>query len=101
MKGIWTWPSEPKEQDKTLRKIMQEDELSTILVMLASHPEGLSNAQLDRLLANNSQWRTTVHMRELMALRFVQYNVQFFGDSGKYQLTDLGKTIVSRLQASR
>ena len=80
---------------------MQEDELSTILVTLASHPEGLSNAQLDRLLANNSQWRTTVHMRELMALRFVQYNVQFFGDSGKYQLTDLGKTIVSRLQASR
>jgi len=80
---------------------MQEDELSTILVTLASHPEGLSNAQLDRLLANNSQWRTTVHMRELMALRFVQYNVQFFGDPGKYQLTDLGKTIVSRLQASR
>ena len=40
-------------------------------------------------------------MRELMALGFVQYDVQFFGDPGKYQLTDLGKTIVSRLQAGK
>jgi hypothetical protein len=101
MKGIWIWPLEPKEQEKTLRRIMQEDELSTILVTLASHPEGLSNAQIDRLLGNNSQWRTTLHMRELMALGFVQYDVHFFGDPGKYLLTDLGKTIVARLQAAK
>ena len=100
MKGIWAWPSEPNEQDKTLRKIMQEDELVTILVALAKSPEGLSNAQLDRLLANNSQWRTLSHMRELTALGFVQYHVQFFGDPGKYEITDLGKTAVSRIQAS-
>jgi len=99
MKGIWVWPSDPKDQEKTLRKIMEEDELVTILTALAKSPEGLSNAQLDRLLSNNSQWRTLSHMRELMALGFVQYHVQFFGDAGRYELTDLGKTIVSRIQA--
>jgi len=99
MKGIWVWPSEPNEQDKVLRTILREDELVTILVALAKNAGGLSNAQLDRLLANNSQWRTLSHMRELVALGFVEYHVQFFGDSGKYCLTDLGKTVVSEIQA--
>jgi DNA-binding HxlR family transcriptional regulator len=98
MNGIWTWPSEPKEQDRTLQRILREDELSTIVLELANHPEGLSNAQIDRLLANNSQWRTLWHLRELMALGFIEYQVQFFGDSGKYQLTELGKTIAPRLR---
>jgi len=101
MKGIWTWPPEPDEQDKVLRKIMREDELFSILVALAKNPQGLSNAQLDRLLANNSQWRTLTHMRELTALGFVQYHVQFFGDAGMYEITDLGKTAVSRMETSR
>jgi DNA-binding HxlR family transcriptional regulator len=100
MKGIWAWPSEPSDQDKTLRKIMEEDEFVTILAALAKSPEGLSNAQLDRLLSNNSQWRTLSHMRELIALGFVQYHVQLFGEAGRYELTDLGKTVVPRIQAS-
>jgi predicted transcriptional regulator len=99
MKGIWAWPSDPEDQDKTLRKIMEEDEFVTILLALAKSPEGLSNAQLDRLLSNNSQWRTLSHMKELLALGFIQYHVQFFGEAGKYELTDLGKTVVSRMQA--
>jgi hypothetical protein len=100
MKGIWAWPSELGDQEKTLRKIVEEDELVTILAALAKNPEGLSNAQLDRLLSNNSQWRTLSHMKELIGLGFVQYHVQFFGEAGKYELTDLGKTVVSRIQAS-
>ncbi|MGH9918571.1 MAG: hypothetical protein ACRD6W_06865 [Nitrososphaerales archaeon] len=101
MKGIWAWPSDPDDQDKTLRKIMEEDELVTVLLALAKSPEGLSNAQLDRLLSNNSQWRTLSHMKELIALGFVQYHVQFFGEAGRYELTDLGKTVVSRIQATQ
>jgi len=101
MKGIWAWPSEPGDQEKILRKIGEEDEFVTILAALTKSPEGLSNAQLDRLLSNNSQWRTLSHMKELMALGFVQYHVQFFGEAGKYELTDLGKTVVSKIQASR
>jgi hypothetical protein len=101
MRGIWVWPSEPKDQGKILQKILREDELVAILIALANNPEGLSNAQLDRLLANNSQWKTLFHMKELMALGFVDYHVQLFGDAGKYQLTDLGKAIVSRIQANK
>ena len=93
MKGIWFWPSEPKEQMKILRKIRSEDELITILTALAKSPEGLSNAQIDNLLRNNSQWRTLLHMQELIALGFVQYKVQIFGGPGKYGLTDLAKSL--------
>jgi DNA-binding HxlR family transcriptional regulator len=101
VKGIWTWPSEPKEQDKVIRRILGEDELFTILVALAKNPEGLSNAKLDRLLANNSQWRTLSHLRELVALGFVEYHVTFFGEAGSYQLTDLGKAVLPRLQTKQ
>ncbi len=101
MKGIWVWPSEPREQDKVLWRIMHEDELARILVALAKHPEGISNAQIDRLLANNSQWRTLLHLKELLALGFVEYQVQYFGDPGKYLLTELGKTIVSKIETSQ
>src|SRR2546425_11649369 len=100
MRGIWVWPSKLKEQDKTLTKILREDELVAILIALANNPEGLSNAQLDRLLANNSQWRTLLHMKELMALGFIDYHVQIFGDPGKYQLTELGKAVVCKIQAN-
>jgi hypothetical protein len=100
MRGIWVWPAEPKEQNRTLQKILREDELVVILIALANNPEGLSNAQLDRLLANNSQWRTFSHTKELMALGFVDYHVQLFGDAGRYQLTELGRAIVSRILAN-
>lgn len=98
MKGIWTWPSDPKEQEETLRQIGREDELLTILEALAKNPEGLSNAQLDKLLANNSQWRTLSHMKELLSLSFVRYHIQFFGDAGKYEITDLGKATLSNIR---
>lgn len=98
MRGLWTWPSDPKEQEQALVKLREEDELTTILAALAKAPEGLSNAQVDKLLHNNSQWRTLPHMKELMALGFVEYHVQFFGNPGEYVLTELGKTVVSRLQ---
>ena len=98
MKGLWTWPSDPAEQDKIIRKVKEEDELMTILVSLTGNPEGLSNAQLDKLLQNNSQWRTLSHVKELIALGFIRYDVQFFGDPGKYKVTDLGKTVVSKIQ---
>jgi DNA-binding HxlR family transcriptional regulator len=101
MKGIWVWPSEPNNQRKILRKIAQEDELVSVLVALTKDPEGLSNAQLDKLLGNNSQWRTLWHLRELIALGFVEYRVQLFGNAGKYELTDLGKTAASVIQASQ
>ncbi len=97
MQGIWFWPSDAKEQSKVLRRIAQEDELTTILNALAKKPDGLSNAKIDKLLGNDSQWRTLLHMRELTALGFVEYKVQFFGGPGQYVLTDLGKSILPRI----
>lgn len=100
VKGIWIWPKEPEAQDKVLRTLVQEDELGSILSALSKNPDGMSNAQLDRLLANNSQWRTLTHMRELVALGFVEYHVEFFGNAGQYRLTDLGKSILTRIRAT-
>jgi len=101
MRGLWTWPSEPSQQDDALRKVAREDELGAILKTLAANPEGLSNAQLDRHLNNNSQWRTLPHVEELIALGFVRYKIQFFGEAGKYELTDLGSSALSKIRAIR
>ncbi len=84
-----------------MQRILREDELVTILLALSKATEGLSNAELDKLLGNNSQWRTLLHVKELMALGFLDYHVQFFGDPGKYQLTELGSEIISKIQASQ
>jgi hypothetical protein len=97
MNGIWFWPSEAKEQTKVLQRIRREDELTTIVAALAKCQEGLSNAQVDNLLRNNSQWRTLIHMEELTALGFVEYKVQIFGDPGKYHLTDLGRSLLAQI----
>jgi len=100
MKGIWTWPADPKEQEETIRQIAQEDELTSILEALAKSTEGMSNAQLDKSLSNNSQWRTLSHMKELLGLGFVSYHIQFFGEAGKYKITDLGKAALSKIRGS-
>ena len=47
---------------------------------------------------NNSQWKTLSHMKELLALGFVRYHIQFFGEAGKYEITDLGKATLSKIQ---
>jgi len=98
LKGIWAWPSSANDQDNTLLKVMREDELATILFALEKTPQGLSNAQLDKMLTNNSQWRTLKHMRELISLGFVQYHVEFFGNAGGYTLTELGKAAIARMR---
>ncbi len=97
MKGTWFWPADSKSQEKTVRKIRDEDQLSKIIVAISKSPDGLSNAQIDNILANNSQWRTLWHLKELMSMNLVQYNVQFFGEAGRYVLTDLGRELLSRI----
>lgn len=99
MKGIWAWPADARAQDNLLHQIAKEDEYLEILDALGQSPNGLSNAQLDKLLANNSQWRTLNHMRGLIAVGFVKYDVKLFGNAGEYQITELGKSAVSRIKA--
>jgi hypothetical protein len=97
MKGIWVWPSDPKQEDRVLRRVRQEDDLAAILAALAKNQNGLSNAQIDNLLANNSQWRTLWHMRELIALGLVEYKAELFGEPGRYTLTERGKTLLPKI----
>ena len=99
MKGVWSWPADAEGQSRVLRKIATEDELAQVLIALAANPDGLSNSQLDRMLGNNSQWRTLSHTRELAALGFIEYQVPYFGDPGKYTLTELGRSVLPRIQA--
>ncbi len=94
MKGTWFWPEEPKAQARVLRTVRGDEHLPIILAALAKSKDGLSNAQIDNMLANNSQWRTLWHLRQLTALGFVQYEVEIFGDAGKYMLTELAKTVL-------
>jgi hypothetical protein len=97
MRGLWVWSSDSKEQETIVRKVAQEDELGAILTALAKSPDGLSNAQIDRVLRNNSQWRTLWHMRELIALGIAEYKPDFFGDPGRYVLTERGRILVPRM----
>jgi hypothetical protein len=99
MKGIWAWPSDTKAQDNILHQMASEDEYLEILQALEQSPTGLSNAQLDKLLANNSQWRTLKHMQGLIAVGFVRYDVKLFGNAGEYRITELGKTALARINA--
>jgi DNA-binding HxlR family transcriptional regulator len=94
MKGTWFWPEEPKAQARVLRTVRGDKHLPMILAALAKSKDGLSNAQIDNMLANNSQWITARHLGKLMALGFVEYEVEIFGDAGMYTLTELGKTVL-------
>jgi len=59
--------------------------------------EGLSNAEIDDLLSDNSNWMTLWVMRQLLSLGFVEYRVDFFGNPGRYTMTDLGRDVLQKL----
>ena len=98
MKGLWVWSEDTKEQDRVIGKLRQEEHLMSILKTLQSaDKEGLSNAEIDLALTSYSQWRTLWHLRELMALRFIEYKVSPFGEPGTYSLTELGTRVTARI----
>ena len=97
MKGIWFWPSDVKEQVKVLRKILASESILAALTALSKSKEGLSNAQLDSAMGSFSQWNTRWIIDQLLSLGFIEYKVEWFGDAGKYVLTELGKDILRRL----
>ena len=97
MKGVWFWPSDAKEQEKILRKIMASEPILAALTALSKSKEGQSNAQLDSALASFSQWNTRSIIDQLLSLGFVEYKIEWFGDAGKYVLTELGKDVLRRL----
>jgi len=97
VKGIWSWPTEEKQQDKTIRNVAASEPLLAVLTAISKSKDGLSNAQVDTAIGDFSQWNTLWALRQLSALGFIEYKTELFGNSGKYTLTELGKTVLQKL----
>ena len=91
-KGLWVWPADPKGQRKTLRNVSDSPHLMAALAALAKSKDGLSNAELPDLLNDSSEWTTLWVVRQLMSLGFVEQRIDFFGNPGRYQLTEMGRS---------
>ena len=96
-KGLWVWSADPKEQRRLINEIIRSGHLTAALTAVAKSKEGLSNAELDDILSDNSNWMTLWVTRQLASLGFIEYKVDFFGNPGRYSLTALGKDVLQRL----
>lgn len=96
-KGLWVWPPDFKGQRKVVRMVSQSDHLMAALNSLAKSKDGLSNAQIDDSIGDASNWMTLWVTRQLMALGFADYKADFFGNPGKYTLTDLGRAVLQAI----
>ncbi len=84
------WPSDQKGQRRVLRKASGSGHLMAALQAIAKSKGGLSNAEIDDVLLDNSGWMTRWVVDQLISLGFVDYKMDFFGGPGKYELTELG-----------
>ena len=96
-KGLWVWGSDERTQRRMTKRVSQSKRLMAALVAIMKRTEGLSNAELDDLTSNNSSWMTLSVMRELLSLGLVEYQVDLFGNPGRYTLTDLGRNIIQKI----
>lgn len=88
--GLWMWPSDQKGQRRMLTKVAASVHLTVALQAIAKSKGGLSNAEIDDVLSDNSNWMTRWVVNQLISLGFAEYKVDFFGGPGKYELTMLG-----------
>lgn len=96
-KGLWVSASDERTQRRMIKKVSQSKHLMTALEAIMKRKEGLSNAELDDLISDNSSWITLSVMRELLSMGLVEYKVDLFGNPGLYTLTDLGRNIMQRI----
>jgi hypothetical protein len=95
--GLWVWPADQKEQRRVLKKIAGSEHLVAAMQALAKSKEGLSNAEIDDVLADNSNWMTRWVVEQLVSLGFIEYKADFFGGPGRYKLTELGANALSAI----
>ena len=84
-----------KAQRKILRKVANAQHLVSALTAIAKSKDGLSNAEIDDVIGDNSNWMTLWVIRQLTALGFIEFKIDLFGGPAKYQLTDLGRNVLS------
>ncbi|HXW36729.1 MAG TPA: hypothetical protein VEJ36_02340 [Nitrososphaerales archaeon] len=95
--GLWVWPEDAGSQRSMARRIMASNHLTTALNALVRAKDGLSNAEIDDALSDNSEWMTLWVTRQLVSLGFADYNPDLFGGPGKYRLTELGRNFMARV----
>lgn len=95
--GLWMWPADQRAQRRFIKKIASSEHLLAALQALAKSKEGLSNAEIDDILADNSNWMTRWVVEQLVSLGFAEYTVDFFGGPGRYRLTQLGANVLSMI----
>ncbi len=93
--GLWVWPSDPKGRRKALRQVAASPHLTAAMMALVKSKEGLSNAELDDAINDNSEWMTLWMIRQLTALGFIEFKIDLFGDPARYRLTELGRQALS------
>jgi hypothetical protein len=93
--GLWVWPADQKGRQRILKRVAESEHLITAMQAIAKSKEGLSNAEIDDVLTDNSNWMTRWVVDQLVSLGFLDYKVQFFGGPGKYTLTELGANALS------
>jgi len=96
-KGLWVWPSDPKAQRTTLRKVAASPHLIAALTAIGKSKEGMSDTELDDAINDNSEWTTLWVIRQLTALGFIEFKVDFFGNPAKYQLTEAGRSALATI----
>ncbi len=96
-KGLWIWPSEPRAQRIVLRKVATSPHLMRALTAIGKSKEGMSDAELDDATNDNSEWTSLWVIRQLTALGFIEFKVDFFGNPARYQLTDAGRSALAAI----
>jgi hypothetical protein len=96
-KGLWIWPSDFKAQRIALRKVAASPHLMAALTAIGKSRDGMSDAELDDAISDNSEWTTLWVIRQLTALGFVEFKVDLFGNPAKYQLTDAGRNALATI----
>jgi DNA-binding HxlR family transcriptional regulator len=62
--------------------------------------DGLSNAEIDSALGTASQWIIYSRLRKLVELGIIEYEVQLFGEAGKYHLTQKGLSVLDHMKTT-
>ena len=95
--GLWLWPADARAQGKVLRRVAVAPHLVPALTAVAKSKEGLSNPELDEVIADNSEWMTLWVVRQLTSLGFIEYKVDLFGEPARYKVTELGRNAMAAI----
>jgi len=80
-----------------LRNVAASPHLMAALTAIGKSKEGMSDAELDDAINDNSEWTTLWVIRQLTALGFIEFKVDFFGNPARYQLTDAGRSALATI----